>query len=89
MSQKRAADASLPASKDSRMEPGAEPAVPEDRRILAQLRSEQGENLGGPLDLPHNITPEQLQLLCNKLLANVSGRLPHLFCSVYSPLLGR
>ncbi len=43
-----------------------------DRRVLAQFVNEQGEALGAPLDLPRSIDVKQLQLLCNKLLSNVS-----------------
>lgn len=36
--------------------------------ILAQFKSENGELLESPIDLPLNITVENLQLICNALL---------------------
>ncbi|EDQ85577.1 uncharacterized protein MONBRDRAFT_34170 [Monosiga brevicollis MX1] len=44
-------------------------AAPSDqRRVLAQLKTEQGEAAGPPLELPIDVTPQQLQLLANSLL---------------------
>ena len=42
-----------------------------DRKVLVQLTSEGGEKAGPPLELPLNVTSEQLQLLTNTLLAEV------------------
>ncbi|XP_053609022.1 notchless protein homolog 1 [Plodia interpunctella] len=36
--------------------------------IQAKLKSDTGEEVGGTLDLPLNITKDQLQLICNALL---------------------
>jgi hypothetical protein len=40
--------------------------------VIAQLKSTDGEITGAPLSLPANVTPEQLELLINQLLSNVS-----------------
>lgn len=40
--------------------------------VQARFRSETGEETGNPLDLPLNITRDQLQLICNALLKEVS-----------------
>lgn len=40
--------------------------------VIAQLKSIEGEIIGAPLSLPANVTPEQLELLVNQLLSNVS-----------------
>ena len=39
--------------------------------ILAQFRSEDGENTGAPFDLPLSVTTEHLQAVCNQILENV------------------
>lgn len=36
--------------------------------VLAQFKSESGELLESPIDLPLNITCENLQLICNALV---------------------
>lgn len=41
------------------------------RRILAQFKSEEGELVGPPLELPSDITEESLGHVCNTLLNNV------------------
>jgi NLE (NUC135) domain len=38
------------------------------RNILAQFKSENGETLEAPFDLPLNVTVENLQLICNALM---------------------
>lgn len=40
--------------------------------IQARLVSERGEEAGPPLDLPIDIDVNQLELICNALLKNVS-----------------
>ncbi len=36
--------------------------------VLAQFKSESGETLEAPFDLPLNVSAENLQLICNALL---------------------
>lgn len=40
--------------------------------LQAKFVSDTGEEAGPPLDLPIGVTTEQLQLICNALLKNVS-----------------
>jgi ribosome assembly protein 4 len=39
--------------------------------VQAKFKSDTGEEVGSPLDLPLNINKEQLQLICNALLQEV------------------
>lgn len=48
--------------------------------VLAQFKSESGELLESPIDLPLNITAENLQLICNAFIAkNDSEPTPYTF----------
>ncbi|XP_048757057.1 notchless protein homolog 1-like [Ostrea edulis] len=42
----------------------------DEKRILAQFKSENGDVTGNAFDLPLNITAEKLQLICNAMLTN-------------------
>ena len=63
--------------------------ITSDQRVLAQFVNETGEPLGAPLDLPRNINPKQLELLCNKLLSNVRFLLVSLFVHISSHACAR
>ena len=41
------------------------------KRILAQFKNDEGQLVGTPLDLPIDITPESLAILCNVVLQDV------------------
>lgn len=40
--------------------------------VQAKFKSDTGEEIGSPLDLPLNVTKEQLTLICNALLQEVN-----------------
>lgn len=39
--------------------------------VQARFKSDTGEETGSPLDLPLNVTKDQLQLICNALVHEV------------------
>jgi hypothetical protein len=43
-----------------------------EERLLAQLKNEDGENIGTRVDLPLDVTTEKLQSICNAIQQNVS-----------------
>ncbi|XP_067929156.1 notchless protein homolog 1-like [Watersipora subatra] len=50
----------------------------EDKHILVQFKSENGDSLGTPFDMPTNLSKERLQRLCDALLQSVE-RTPYKF----------
>ena len=58
----------------------ADRSVKQKRNVLAHFKDENGELCGPPLDLPLDITSEQLQVLLNQLLSqDEDGQLPYTF----------
>ncbi|XP_055350558.1 notchless protein homolog 1-like [Paramacrobiotus metropolitanus] len=51
----------------------------EHRKVLAQLKNDQGETLGHPLDIPVDISFRDLQTICNLLLEQQDEPLPYSF----------
>jgi len=45
--------------------------VAEEKRVLAQFKSEDGVLVGSPFDLPINVSQDSLSVLCNAVLENV------------------
>ena len=46
------------------------------KRVLAQFKSEEGQLVGFPFDVPVEASHESLSLLCNAILENVRGWQP-------------
>eukprot|EP00842_Homolaphlyctis_polyrhiza_P003102 jgi/Hompol1/3793/HPOL_003392-RA len=59
-------------------EPAGPPEPPAGVKVVAQFQNPDGEPSGPPLNLPVDVTPEQLELLLNNLLAN-EDPLPYSF----------
>ncbi|KAL0077431.1 quinon protein alcohol dehydrogenase-like superfamily [Phycomyces blakesleeanus] len=51
----------------------------EGQKIVAQFKSSDGDVTGPPLNLPGDVTPEQLELLLNQLLEQSEDPLPYSF----------
>ena len=49
-----------------------EDSTPVDKHILVQFKSENGDVLGSPFDMPANLSKEKLQMLCDALQQKVS-----------------
>ncbi|GAV02520.1 hypothetical protein RvY_13076 [Ramazzottius varieornatus] len=49
------------------------------RKALIQLKSDQGDDLGAPLDVPFDISTRDLQEICNLLLGQQEEPLPYSF----------
>lgn len=56
-----------------------EVVAPEGKTVVAQFQDVNGNISGPPLNIPANITPDQLQLLLNSLLSQDSDPLPYSF----------
>ncbi|KAG2223667.1 hypothetical protein INT45_007245 [Circinella minor] len=55
------------------------PLMPEGTKVVAQFKSADGESTGPPLNLPADVTPEQLELLLNQLLEQSDDPIPYSF----------
>lgn len=53
------------------MDANADVVVAEEKRVLAQFKSEDGVLVGTPFDLPINVSQDSLSVLCNAVLENV------------------
>ncbi|GFR44734.1 hypothetical protein Agub_g6062 [Astrephomene gubernaculifera] len=62
-------------------------AAPTDVSIIIQFQSSTGDDTGPQLDIPHNVTPAQLEVLLNGLLNN-EEKLPYSFYIEEQELLG-
>lgn len=51
--------------------------------ITARFKSDSGEDIGTPFNLPFDVTVEQLGLVCNALLQNVISLLFILYHQLY------
>ncbi|KAI8826260.1 WD40-repeat-containing domain protein [Fimicolochytrium jonesii] len=61
-----------------RNDPAPPPAAPSGATVVAQFKSADDDTCGPPLNLPADVTPEQLALLLNNLLQN-EDPLPYTF----------
>ena len=59
------------------------PLMPEGTKVVAQFKSADGESTGPPLNLPADVTPEQLELLLNQLLEQVKIETHYYSFSIY------
>ena len=62
-------------------------APADDRKVVAVLQSESGQLAGPQLELPVNITPEQLTILCNSVVGNVRKMLICMFQTKFYELI--
>ncbi|GIL67553.1 hypothetical protein Vafri_20907 [Volvox africanus] len=78
-----------PPTKIARREQKTQPkeTPPTDASIIIQFRSANGDDTGPQLDIPHNVTPMQLEVLLNGLLNN-EEKLPYSFFIEEQELLG-
>lgn len=62
---------------------GEENCTPTDKHILVQFKSEAGDALGSPFDMPASLSKEKLQRLCDALLNKVGHGLYHIYLLDY------
>ncbi|CAM0142958.1 ribosome assembly [Umbelopsis sp. WA50703] len=53
--------------------------IPEGQNVIAQFKSIDGETTGPPLNLPVNVTPDQLEMLLNQLMNTSEDPQPYSF----------
>ncbi|GLC40463.1 hypothetical protein PLESTB_001572700 [Pleodorina starrii] len=78
-----------PPTKMARREQSSQPKeeAPSDVSVIVQFQSSNGDDTGPQLDIPHNVTPMQLEVLLNGLLNN-DEKLPYSFYIEEQELLG-